>query len=221
MAEGRSTAPDGRQDTHRTGQPREASDGGSLTALADRPAERHRAVAAGFTERVLGTKDWDAPTPVPQWTARDVVRHLCEWFPSFLADGTGIELARGPSVDVDPAAAWQVHADAVQALLDDPATADRKLRHPMVGEHPLAPAIDQFYTVDIFMHTWDLARATGQDDSLDPDLCATLLAGMEPIEGLLRDSGQYGPRVEVPAGSDPRTRLVAFIGRDPSFSPQA
>ena len=32
------------------------------------------------------------------------------------------------------------------------------------------------------MHTWDLARATGQDDRLDPDFCAQLLAGMEPIE---------------------------------------
>ncbi|MBL7490867.1 TIGR03086 family protein [Frankia sp. AgB1.9] len=221
MAEGRSTAADRREDTNRTGQPQDAGTGGSLAALADRPAERHRAVAAGFTDRVLGTKDWDAPTPVPEWTARDVVRHLCEWFPGFLAAGTGIELAQGPSVDEDPVAAWQVHADAVQALLDDPATTDRKLRHPMVGEHPLAPAVDQFYTVDIFMHTWDLARATGQDDSLDPDLCAVLLAGMEPIEGLLRDSGQYGPRVEVPAGSGAQTRLLAFIGRDPSFAPQA
>ena len=32
------------------------------------------------------------------------------------------------------------------------------------------------------MHTWDLARATGQDDRLDPDFCAALLAGMEPME---------------------------------------
>ena len=54
-------------------------------------------------------------TPVEGWAARDVVRHLVEWFPSFLQAGAGIELARGPSVDDDPVAAWQVHADAVQA----------------------------------------------------------------------------------------------------------
>ena len=40
---------------------------------------------------------------------------------------------------------------------------------------------------------------------------------MEPIDGLLRGSGQYGPRVEVPEDSDAQTRLIAFIGRDPAF----
>ena len=51
------------------------------------PAEFHRWVAAGFTARVEGTVDWDAPAPVQGWTARDVVGHLVEWFPGFLAGG--------------------------------------------------------------------------------------------------------------------------------------
>ena len=42
----------------------------------------------------------------------------------------GCELARGPSVDEDPVAAWQVHSDAVQALLDDPATPSKVLQQP-------------------------------------------------------------------------------------------
>nr|WP_007512004.1 MULTISPECIES: hypothetical protein [Pseudofrankia] len=115
-----------------------------LVALADRPAERHRHIAATFTDRVLGTADWDAQSPVAEWRARDVVHHLCEWFPAFLAAGTGIELAHGPSVDDDPVEAWRVHAGAVQALLDDPATADRILRNPHIGEIPLPAAVDQF-----------------------------------------------------------------------------
>ncbi len=65
------------------------------------------------------------------------------------------------------------------------------------------------------MHTWDLARATGQDETLDPAKCAELLAGMEPIDELLRTSGQYGPRVELPDGADVQSRMLAFIGRDP------
>ena len=72
----------------------------------------------------------------------------------------------------------------MQAVLDDPATAGRMLSNPHIGEVPLDQAIDRFYTSDVFMHTWDLARATGQDDRLDPALCADLLAGMEPIEEL-------------------------------------
>ncbi|ONH29551.1 TIGR03086 family protein [Pseudofrankia asymbiotica] len=190
-----------------------------LVALADRPAERHRHIAATFTDRVLGTSDWDARSPVPEWRARDVVGHLCEWFPSFLEAGTGIELTRGPSADTDPVEAWRVHAGAVQALLVDPATADRLLRNPHIGEIPLAAAIDQFYTVDVFMHTWDLARATGQDDRLDPGLCAVLLDGMAGMEDVIRASGQYGPRVPVPDESDVQTRMLGFIGRDPFFAP--
>ncbi|MCP9964724.1 maleylpyruvate isomerase N-terminal domain-containing protein [Actinomadura madurae] len=61
-------------------------------ALPDDPAERHRQVAGLFTDRVLGTRSWDAPSPVADWTARDVVRHLTDWFPGFLASGAGIDL---------------------------------------------------------------------------------------------------------------------------------
>ncbi|MEV4676469.1 MULTISPECIES: TIGR03086 family metal-binding protein [Actinomadura] len=184
-------------------------------ALSDLPADRHRQIAGLFTDRVRGTRSWDAPSPVAGWTARDVVRHLTEWFPAFLASGAGVRLPAGPSVDADPVAAWQVHRDGVQAVLDDPETADRKLTNPHIGTLPLAPAIDRFYTADVFMHTWDLARATGQDDRLDAGFCAELLGGMEGMEEVLRSSGQYGPRVEVPADADVQTRLLGFIGRDP------
>jgi uncharacterized protein (TIGR03086 family) len=85
-----------------------------------------------------------------------------------------------------------------------------------VGEVPVDQAIDRFYTTDVFMHTWDLARATGQDERLDPDVCAVLLAGMEPFEDMIRASGQYGPRVPTPDDADAQTRLLGFIGRDPS-----
>lgn len=187
-------------------------------ALSSRPAERHRQVSRGFTERVRGARSWDAPAPVAGWTARDVVRHLTEWLPPFLAAGSGVRLPAGPSVDDDPAAAWQTHCDAVQSLLDDPATAGRLLSNPHTGELPLDRAIDQFYTADVFMHTWDLARATGQDDRLDQDFCAQLLAGMEPMEEIIRSSGEYGPRVPVKEHADPQTRLLGFIGRDPDWT---
>jgi len=179
------------------------------------PAEEHRRVAGTFTARVAGTTDWDAPAPVDGWLARDVVRHLVEWFPAFLESGAGVVIERGPSVDDDPVAAWQVHTDAVQRLLDDPATADRVLTNPHIGEVPLDEAVDRFYTGDVFMHTWDLSRATGQDETLDAEKCAVMLAGMAPMEDAMRGSGQYGPRVEVPEGADVQTQLLGFIGRNP------
>ncbi len=170
---------------------------------------------AGFTDRVRGTTDWDAQSPVPEWKARDVVRHLVDWFPGFLHSGSGIELPAGPSPDEDPVAAWAVQVEGVQAILDDADASVRTFSDPHIGELPVGQAIDSFYTVDVFMHTWDLARATGQDELLNPALCQRLYEGMVPMDELLRSSGQYGPRVEVPDDADAQTKLLAFIGRHP------
>ena len=183
------------------------------------PAERHRQFAGVFTDRVNGVSDWDAPAPVDGWTAGDVVGHLTTWFPGFLAGGSNRALPEGPSADDDPVGAWQHQADAVQALLDDPACVDLTFDNPHTGASPLPEAIDRFYTSDVFLHTWDLARATGQDDRLDADTCAAMFAGMEPMADVLYGSGQYGPRVEVPEGSDVQTRLLGLIGRDPNWRP--
>ena len=180
-------------------------------------AAEHRAVAGAFTDRVLGVPAgaWDEPAPCAGWVARDVVGHLVEWFPQFLHAGAGVDLPKGPSVHDDPVAAWTVHRDGVQALLDDPATPGRVLVNPHIGEVPLDQAVDRFYTADVFLHTWDLARATGQDERLDPEKCMVMLAGMLPMDEALRLSGQYGARVEVPEDADVQTRLLAFIGRHP------
>jgi uncharacterized protein (TIGR03086 family) len=181
------------------------------------PAAEHRLVAAEFTRRVRGVPPgrWDDPAPCEGWVARDVVRHLTTWFPGFLRAGAGVELAAGPPVDEDPVGAWTVHSDAVQALLDDPPTAERVLTDPNVGAVPLDRAIDSFYTGDVFLHTWDLARATGQDSRLDPERCRRMLEGMLPMDDALRASGHYGPRVPVPDDADVQARLLAFVGRRP------
>ena len=178
-------------------------------------ADDHRRVAATFTERVRGTADWDAPAPVDGWVARDVVDHLVVWLPAFLEmqgiQGVG---GGGPAVADDPVGAWQAHADSVQAFLESPA-AEQEITDPRLGTWVVGNLISQIYTADVFMHTWDLARATGQDETLDPETCAAMLAGMEPIDEMLRQSGQYGPRVEVPDDADVQTKLLAFIGRTP------
>lgn len=185
------------------------------------PSEQHRAAAAGFTEVVRQVTDWEAPSPVPEWRARDVVAHLVEWLPGFLAGG-GVALPPPPTtVDDDPVLAWEGHVAAVQSLLDDPTTAERTFEHPHVPAQPLAQAISSFYTVDVVMHTWDLGRAAGLDVTLDPALCTQLVDGMAGMEELLRGSGQYGPAVPVPADADPQTRLIGFIGRDPAWQPPA
>src|SRR6185436_14895846 len=143
------------------------------------------------------------------------------WLPGFVASGSDIRLPDVPPPAEQPGPAWDAHQRAVQDLLDDPATAGVEFANPHIGSMPLAQAIDRFYTSDVFMHTWDLARATSQDDRLDPELCAVLLSGMEPIEELMRSSGQFGARVPVADDADPQTRLIGFIGRDPAWAARA
>ena len=185
-----------------------------MTASA--AAERHREYAARFADVVAGVADWDAPTPVAEWRARDVVAHLTSWFPGFLSAG-GVEIPAGDPAD--PAGSWARQAAAVQHLLDDVELAGSQFAHPRMPPQPLAATIDTFYTADIFMHTWDLARSSGQDDTLDEATCADMLAGMEAMAAIIRESGQYGDQHPVAEGASVQQRLIAFIGRDPDWRP--
>jgi uncharacterized protein (TIGR03086 family) len=191
---------------------------GSLSCVT--PDEEFREIGGRFGEIVdaVRSDQWDDPTPVAGWKARDVVGHLIEWFPA-LVHHLEVTLPPGPSVETDPAAAWRAFAAGVIALLEGPAVAALVPTNPNFGGVPLDRAVSHFFTADVFHHTWDLATATGQVPALDPERCEFMLAAMEPIDELLRDSGQYGPRVEVPEDADAETRLVAFLGRDPLWSP--
>ena len=176
------------------------------------PAEQHALDAALFAELAdsAGPDDWDNPSPVKEWTARGVVEHLIEWLPGFLAR-TGISL---PPVDLsDPAAAWRQRSADVQRLIET--QGDLAFESPMFGRTTVAAAIDRFYTTDIWMHSWDLGRALGQHPDLGEERCAEAFAAMEPNEEMLRKSGQFGMRVDVPADASAQDRLIGFIGRDP------
>ena len=179
-------------------------------------AERYRKVAGQFTQRVTAVPDgaWDQPAPCEGWVARDVVRHLVEWVPGFFRGTLDLELAEAPSVDDDPAGAWVALSDALQAALDDPEVAAREFEMRM-GRYRIDDAIATFCIGDILVHTWDLARATGLDETLDATEVHRLYEGMEPIDEMLRQSGQFGPRVDVPADADEQTKLIAFTGRRP------
>jgi uncharacterized protein (TIGR03086 family) len=177
-------------------------------------ADRFRRFAATFTEKVEGVPEgrWEDPAPCEGWLARDVVRHLVEWVPALFVGAYGLPAPGGPSVDDDPAGAWAALRTWLEAALDDPEVAAREADLPP-GRMALGAAVDMIVTGDVFLHTWDLAHATGQDETLDPDEVHRAYEGMQPIDDILRQSGHYGPKTEVPADADEQTKLLAFIGR--------
>jgi len=179
-------------------------------------AQRWAVVADGFSARVDGVPAgrWDAPTPCAGWTARDVVGHLADWVPALLATGADVEIGGLADVATDPVAAWRGLRAGIDAVLGDPQVAQRRFAHPRAGAHALDDAIGIFVTPDVFVHTWDLARATGQDERLDPEIVHETVLGLDSLApGFLASTGQYGPQVAVPAGADEQTRLLALLGR--------
>jgi uncharacterized protein (TIGR03086 family) len=70
--------------------------------------------------------------------------------------------------------------------------------------------------MDVLIHTWDLARATGQDERLDlslVDACAAMFLPEMPERG--RAAGIIGPAVEVGENTSSQERLLAAMGRRP------
>lgn len=186
-------------------------------------SERFERVARGFTVRVDAVPDdaWERPSPCEGWVARDVVRHLVEWLPGpgFLLGAFDVDTGPIPPVDDDPGAAWDVVRDAIQRGLDDPEVAGRVADCGPPGRMSFEAAVDMTCTPDVLVHTWDLARAVGLDERLDPDEVHRQVAGIAAlppeVDAVMRGSGHYGPRVEVPDDADAQTRLLAFMGRTP------
>ena len=182
--------------------------------MTDDAAARYARVADTFGARVDEVPEggWERPAPCEGWVARDVVRHLAEWVPGFFGM-MDITIEPPPSVDEDPAATWRAIDSQLRTLLADPDVLGAEHDTPM-GRLPLGVVIDRFVTGDILVHTWDLARAVGLDESIDEEFASQMLSGMEPMDEAIRGE-HFGPRVEVAADADVVTRLIAFTGRTP------
>jgi uncharacterized protein (TIGR03086 family) len=176
-------------------------------------AERYGRIADGFTARLQGVPPgaWSNASPCPDWTAHDVAKHVVDTTRRLLTRLTGGD-PTAPDSDEDLLAAWQVESEAVRAALADPERAKAEVRS-MAGTQPFETLVGGVMCADTLIHTWDLARATGQDDRLDPDGITAALAFLEPNDAMLRVPGGFGPAIDPPPGADDQTRLLAFVGR--------
>ena len=135
------------------------------------PAREHAEIAGRFLEvaREASPADWESPSPVDGWTARDVVGHLVEWFADFLSSGAGVDL---PEVKVaeDPVGAWATRTADIQALLEDG-------RIPVVSSIARAEDDGHVYNVNADTAAAALAAALG----------AETLMVLTDVEGLYED----------------------------------
>lgn len=176
-------------------------------------SERYDTLSAAFEAKVAGVPDgrWDAPTPCEGWTVRDLVGHMVDNHRQFLGL-VDRELDPVPPVDQDPVNAITVAREQVLADLRDPARASETYEGHF-GVRTFEWAVDSFLSFDLAIHGWDLARATGQDETIPAAEVDRLLAAAEGWGDTARAPGVLGPEVEVPADADGQTRLLAFAGR--------
>jgi hypothetical protein len=129
-----------------------------------------------------------------------------------LRDNAGVRLASALTDVDDPATSFRSVRTAVEDVLDDRNTSTA-----------VALYLDAALSFDLPQHSWDLAKATGQDATLLPDEVDALwetLSGMSSEWWKWQvDNGHYAPAVRVPDDAPLQDRLVALIGRDPYWTP--
>jgi uncharacterized protein (TIGR03086 family) len=175
------------------------------------PIEIWRVVAEKWTEVYDGVGDehWELATPCDEWTVRALIDHNLQW----QATGGGLlGAATGPGDD------WPTIRDAYAAHLADPSNLEGAV--PEFAGIP-KPDLAAFMIGDLLIHSWDLARSIGADETLPPAAVEATMAGLHhaPPE-LLRGRnplGQpmMGPPVEVSQDASLQDQMIAFTGRMP------
>ena len=172
-----------------------------------------------FGELVHQVEDeqWSHQTPCTDWDVRTLVNHLvyeARWAPPLL-EGQTIEQVGsrldGDLLGDDPKAAYDDALSVASAAAAAPGALDGTVQLSF-GETPAAEYLSQL-TGDFVVHGWDLARAIGADETIDPDLVEFVRKGAEPQAELLAASGMFDPPIDVGEDADPQTRLLAMFGR--------
>jgi uncharacterized protein (TIGR03086 family) len=181
--------------------------------------EQHRKAldATGRIVRGIDAAHLASSTPCDDYDVRGLLSHVVSgnlWVEPLVAGKTIEEVGDRYDGDVigdDPGAAY----DASARIAGD------AFERPGAMEVPVAvsygPVPGEVYAghrfIDVLIHGWDLAVATGQNTALDPELVETCWEIVRPQQDLLRGSGAFGNEIEVPDSADSQTRLLAVLGR--------
>ena len=175
----------------------------------------HRDALAATGRIVAGIKpkQLSASTPCEDYDVRGLLQHLISgnFWVAPLVEGKTIEQV-GDALD------REFDKDEYKASAGE---ADAAFSSPGAMERPVAvsygPVPAEVYAghrfIDVLIHGWDLAKATGQDTALDPELVEACWTVINPQMELLKGSGMFGTEVVVPDGADSQTKLLAVLGR--------
>ena len=187
--------------------------------------EALRTANAEFETRLgeVTAEHWDLATPCPEWDVRALVNHV------LLGTRMSVHILSGmPRNEVisyldddlltdtaDPVAAFVDLADQVVAGFSGPGGLDGMVEHP-AGDFPRSMFCG-FRVADGACHAWDLARAIGNNETLDVDLVHFLWDDAQPQRDALAATGMFGDSASGTLGDDAplQTRYLDLMGRRP------
>ena len=182
-------------------------------------AEVHAGALDATREFVAGVGEgqWDDASSCDGWSVRDLVNHIVtgNYWAVELAGGATIadvgDRYDGDILGDDPLTVYDVSAAAAAAAFRVPGAMDAPCA---VSYGPVPGSVYCGHRfLDVLIHGWDVAKSTGQDTTLRPDLVDACRAVLEPQLGMLAASGMFGETVPVPDDADAQTRLLAVLGR--------
>jgi uncharacterized protein (TIGR03086 family) len=184
----------------------------------DLPQIHERALSATATlVDGVAARQMDLPTPCDGWSVRELLNHIVggNYWAAELAAGKTIDEVGdrldGDTLGDDPSAAYRASAEAAAAAFNAPGAMDAPCA---VSYGPVPGSVYCGHRiVDVAIHGWDLAKATGQDTTIDPELVDAVAAIVAPQVDLLSGSGMFGTTVVVAADADAQTRLLSQLGR--------
>jgi uncharacterized protein (TIGR03086 family) len=166
----------------------------------------------------VGADQWADPTPCDEWAVADLVTHMVAGnyvFASVL-HGTPLAEARSAAAAVQPgddlAERYRDAAAQLVAALGQPGVLEQMFTIP-VGTLPGVGAV-HIRLVEMLVHGWDLAQATGQatafpESLVEPELAFTRVQ----LDALPPERRPFGPPQPVADGAPAIVRLVACLGR--------
>jgi uncharacterized protein (TIGR03086 family) len=148
----------------------------------------------------------DDETPCDEWVVQDLMSHMLETQRYFVATAQGREASPPSPVPTTP-------------LGDDPVAEFENARAETLRAFGQAGVIEKTGTSlgiafsDQLLHGWDLARATGQDDTMPAGLPE---AAFEMIHGRFTEEqrkGIFKPERKAAADASAQDKLLAYTGR--------
>ncbi|HEX4655527.1 MAG TPA: TIGR03086 family metal-binding protein [Mycobacteriales bacterium] len=169
----------------------------------------YRRTGAWTSQIVAGATDLTAATPCEEWTVRDLLNHMLDTQRYFAGSARGEDVSPpGPNppdlLGNDPAAdVERTQTDVISAFSKEGAI------------DKTGPALGIAFS-DLLLHSWDLARATGHDDTMPAGLAE---ASYDVIHGKFTDEQRkqiFKPEVDVGADASAQDRLLGYTGRTPA-----